>query len=317
MIKMNKKKSLIPLLIFVLAFVIGFNIYGGYYYIENIYKFNLGVINKNNIEKVTESNVWETIEKHYSDTLGMDISTYEKIYNTHSACDYIDGLLKPYYSQYGYDSVLASGMLSKYKIANVYSYEKCSEIIGESKINKEGLLKYLKKLSIDEKNYTSSKSEKNYINYAKNRLNLAIALLSGSTDTDMITKHSESDTYCWISNGLRSRTRIRFCHKGDYITATNYYISPDAHIEFTNKNCIRITSNDTYAVLIDDDIIMYNINYQLNKYSQEIFYCAYAIDEITFSGLTVSGKCHCIDIDNDTRTFSFDLRSGKMEFGNV
>ncbi len=312
---MNKKKSLISIIIFLIAFVIGFNVYNGYYYIENIYKFNLGSVNKDHIEKVNKSGVWETIYNHYTDTLNMDIDTYEKIYNTHSACDYMDNILEPYYSQYGYDSVIASGLISKYKIANVYSYEKCCEIIGEKKINKDGLVRFLKKLSIDKKNYSDTENEKKYIEYAMSRLNLSISLLEGSTKSDMITKHLSSDTYCWISNGLRNRTHLKFRHKGDYITASNHYISPVSEVEFVSKNCIKVMSGEPYAVYIDEEIIMYNINYQLKKSLKDSLLSDMTTNDISFSNHTVSGNLYYFDqgMNLQSNTFTFDLKTGKAD----
>lgn len=308
---MNKKKLSLPLLIFVLAFIIGFNMFNGYYYLENVYKFNLGFINKSHVSKVSQSNVWESIQKHYSDTLKMDINTYKNIYTSYSACDYIDRLLIPYYEQYGYDSVIASGLESNIKIANVYAFEKCCEIIGEKKLNKEAISGYLKKVSIDNKNYSGTDDEKKYIDYATDRLSLAISLTTNSSSSKMLVKHSDSNTYCWIANGLKNRTRLRFCHKGDYITATNHYITPDSQVEFITKSCIKIMSSQLYAAYIGDDIIMYDVDYQLSKTLRDYGYEKAKAYDVSFIGSTINGK-YATEYSDTIGTFSFNLKSGKM-----
>ena len=160
---MKRNKSLVPLMIFVICFLIGFSGYNTYYYFENIYGFNIGAINRNNITKIDNSNVWNTVHKHYTQTVGINLDTYKEIYTTPSLNNYMDKLLSPYYEQYGYDCVLASGLKSNYKIANIYALEKCCELIGEKKLNKDALLKYLKKVSIEEKSYDMTDEESYYI----------------------------------------------------------------------------------------------------------------------------------------------------------
>lgn len=280
---------------------------------DNVYTFNLGYINKDHISKVNKSNVWETIQRHYSNTLKIDTNTYKDIYTSYSVCDYIDNLLVPYYNQYGYDSVIASGLESDIKIANVYAIEKCCEIIGEKKLNKDAISKYLKKVSIDIKNYSGTDEEKKYIDYASERLDLAVSLTDESFSSKMLFKHSDSKTYCWIANGLKNRTHLRFCHKGDYITAANHYITPDSQVEFTTKSCVKILSSRLYTAYINDDIIMYDVDYQLNKKLRESSFEKATIYDISFIGTTIQGK-YSVEASPDVySTFSFDLKTGKTE----
>ena len=314
---MNKRKSLAPALIFAIAFLIGFSIFNGYYYIENIYPFNIGNINKSNVSRIDNSNVWNTAYKYYTHTLGMDMSTYENIYNTYSLDSYMDKLLTPYYEQYGYDCVLVSGLKSPHKLANVYAYEKCCEIVGETKINKDALVKSLKKLVIDEKNRTGREEEKEFITYAKERLNLAISLLSGSVSSNMIAKHSASGAYCWVANGLNKNTRIRIYNKSAYLTARNHYIDRNSTIEFASKNTVKIISDIPYVLYIGDDVIMYDINARLTgelsrNERKNIF-----TKDLLFAGHTVSGKYSYTDqadySDIPEYSFTFNAESGKIE----
>lgn len=288
---MTKKKSPIVLLIFLLSFLIGFCAYNSYYYFENIYRFNIGYINKASISKVDNSNVWNTAKKYYTQTLGIDMNTYADIYKTYSLSNYMDRILEPYFRQYGYDCVIASGLRSPHKLANVYAYEKCCEIIGETKINKDGILKYLKAMKIDERNYSETEEEQDYLTLAKSRYNLAVSLLSGSCSSEMISRNSTSTAYCWAANCLNHKTRLRMYNKSGYLTAKNHYIDTDSKIEFISKDVIKIESSSPYAVYIgNDEIVMYDINTQIeNKVFQNEKKRVFTMD-LMYTGHSVSGK---------------------------
>lgn len=240
---MNNKGIFSKLICVLIGIVIGITGTLGCWYYKEVYKYNLLPTSKSDIKEFNSLDFWNKATYYYENDLNVFLDNYYSIYNTYSLYDYLENSLSKYYDEYGYDAVLCSGLKSKNAMAQAYCVEKCCDMIGDKKLNKNSLSEALNTVNIETDIKTDYESEKDCIDLAKNRLELAKHLFSDE-NSEQIYHNEKNNRSAWISNVFWGNRKIRVIDNGVYYSVEYKWGEETDKMDFISNNVLEICGKE-------------------------------------------------------------------------
>lgn len=265
---MNSRGILPKLMCVLLGMVLGITGALGCWYYKEVYKYSLLPTSKSDIKGFENLDFWNKATYYYENDLNIFLDNYYSIYNTYSLYDYLENSLSEYYDKYGYDVIISSGLKSKNAMAQAYCVEKCCDMIGDKKFNKNGILEALDTVKIETEIKTDFETEKECIDLAEKRLELAKLLFSGE-DGEQISHNEKNNRSAWISNVFWGNKKIRVVDNGIYYSVDYDSEAEPEKMHFISNNVLGIYGEDDYlydVVTFTEKITLLDIDRMIYSY---------------------------------------------------
>jgi len=327
---MKNKELYIRIICVLIGLIVGVSATIGCWYYKEVYQFGLQPVNKSEVKEFNVQELWDKTSSYYENDLNIFLNNYYTIYNAYSLYDFLEKTLKPYYDEYGYDVVLASGLESNNKMANIYCIEKCCDIIGDERINAKSILKLLEKLLIDTEIKTDYEEEQKYIDLAKDRLALAISLFSQEYDDENIIKSKNEKRYAWVSNMFYGNTKIRLLDNGLYYTLSEDFEYIPDEFDFIDDNILQLKNTPDNGgnikiicfseriTVFDIQDVIYSYMEQHKESPEEEHGYPSNIKDITYNDTLISGTCEVYQYrSDDGEKYSFVIDAKQSEIVNL
>ncbi len=224
------------------------------------------------LEQFNDEDFWEKINSYYEQERKTFFESYLSIYNDYSIYLYLDREIEPYFEKYGYNAVLYSGLTSGNKLAEVFCIDKCCELVGREDLDTKALSEALERLVIDETLHEADdlfydEGEKFYIEKAKERKKLAIALLNNNMMADVIVKNEDKTRCAWISDAFYETKSIRVWEDGFFYEFDNPCFCQTDSLQFLSPECLYVCGSfDSQLVVFDKNIQIVEILESINTY---------------------------------------------------
>ncbi len=291
---------------------------GVWYYKEN-YQFKLFPSSQSEVKAFEDNDFWDKVVFHFEKEGSIFLNNYYSIYNYYLLYDYLDQNLLPYYEEYGYNTIIYSGLTSGNKMAEAYCVDKCTELYGDEKLNVSQLSKALNEIKIDEKIMTDNEEEPEYIKLANERLEIAKTIFSGSFDHDKVIKSDNGDRIVWIASSFYGNYKMRILDNGQYYTLEQELYNLPSNMKFLDNSVLLWEYKDEYSqdvqfISFSEKITVTDLEESIQIFlnekndSEEYVYA----DKIKFIGsdkYVVSGEC---EYNGEVHTFTIDTRKGKI-----
>lgn len=316
---MKHKEWIIRSISLLLGIVIGIAATIGVWYYKENYQFKLFPSSQSEVKAFEDNDFWDKVVFHFEKEGSIFLNNYYSIYSYYLLYDYLDQNLLPYYEEYGYNTIIYSGLTSGNKMAEAYCVDKCTELYGDEKLNVSQLSKALNEIKIDEKVMTDNEEEPEYIKLATERLEIAKTIFSGTFDHDKVIKNDNGDRIVWIANSFYGNYKMRILDNGQFYTLEQELYTLPSNMKFLDNSVLLCEYKDEYSqdiqfISFSEKITVTDLEESIQIYlnekddSEEYVY-ADSIKIVGCDKYIVSGECEC---NGESNTFTIDTQKGKI-----